>query len=62
MHLIENDASNNSLILAHILVGMVTDALPINHRRIFTEPLPGSDRVVHIETHRLMGGIHEVGR
>jgi hypothetical protein len=26
----------------------------------FTEPLPSKDRGIHMETHRLMGGIYEV--
>jgi hypothetical protein len=27
---------------------------------IFTEPLPNSDRGIHIQTDKLMGGIYEV--
>jgi hypothetical protein len=26
----------------------------------FTEPLPGKDRVIHTQTHRMMGRIYEV--
>jgi hypothetical protein len=29
---------------------------------IFTEPLPSNERGLHIQTHRLMGGIYEVRR
>jgi hypothetical protein len=29
---------------------------------IFTEPLPSNDRVIHIQTHRLVGDIYEVRR
>jgi hypothetical protein len=29
---------------------------------VFTEPLPSSDRGIHIQTHRLMGGVYEVRR
>jgi hypothetical protein len=29
---------------------------------VFTEPLPSNDRSIHIQTHRLMGGIYEVCR
>jgi hypothetical protein len=32
------------------------------HCNVFTQPLPGNDRRIHIETHRLMGGIYEVRR
>jgi hypothetical protein len=28
----------------------------------FTEPLPSNDRGIHIQAHRLMGGIYEVRR
>jgi hypothetical protein len=30
------------------------------HGNDFTNPLPSNDRGIHIETHRLMGGIYEV--
>jgi hypothetical protein len=29
---------------------------------VFSEPLPSNDRGLHIQTHRLMGGIYEVRR
>jgi hypothetical protein len=29
---------------------------------VFTEPLPSNDRGIHIQAHRLMGGIYEVRR
>jgi hypothetical protein len=29
---------------------------------VFTEPLPSNDRGIHIQTHRLMGGIYEARR
>jgi hypothetical protein len=28
----------------------------------FTEPLPSNDKGIHIQTHRLMGGIYEARR
>jgi hypothetical protein len=28
--------------------------------KVFTEPLPTNDRRIHIQTHRLMGGIYEI--
>jgi hypothetical protein len=31
-------------------------------RERVTEPLPSNDRGIHIQTHRLMGGIYEVHR
>jgi hypothetical protein len=39
-----------------------TEPLPSNDRRIFTEPLLSNSRGIHIETHRLMGGIFNSGR
>jgi hypothetical protein len=47
---IENDASNNSSIVACIRY----------HGNVFTEPFPSNDRGIHIQTHRLIGGIYEV--
>jgi hypothetical protein len=29
---------------------------------VFTQPLPSNDRGIHIQTHRLMGGVYEVRR
>jgi hypothetical protein len=34
--------------------------LPSNDRGIFTKPLSSNKRGMHIQTHRLMGGIYEV--
>jgi hypothetical protein len=39
-----------------------TDPLLRNDMGIFTEPLSSNGRGIHIETHRLMGGIYEVRR
>jgi hypothetical protein len=44
-----NDASNNYSIVAFIFVANVS-----------TKLLPGNGREVHIQTHRLMGGIYEL--
>jgi hypothetical protein len=32
------------------------------HGNVFTEPLPSNDRVIHIQRHRLTGGIYGVRR
>jgi hypothetical protein len=32
------------------------------HGNVFTESLAGNDRRLHIQTHRLMGGVYEVRR
>jgi hypothetical protein len=69
---IENDASNNSFIVActfdtavtflpsrclATIGGTFTEQFPSIDKGIFIEPLPSNDREIHIETHRLMGGI-----
>jgi hypothetical protein len=93
---IENDASNNSFIVACVFVTAVTflprrclatiggflpkrcqatiggflpsrcpatigwffaQPLPSKDKGIFTEALPSNDKEIHIQTHRLMGGI-----
>jgi hypothetical protein len=45
----ENDVSNNSSIVACILW----------RQKLSTEPLPSNDMGIHIQSHRLMGGIYE---
>jgi hypothetical protein len=45
---IENEASNNSSIVAVYL-------LP---RQVFAKPLSSNDREIHVQTHRLVGGIN----
>jgi hypothetical protein len=66
MNCIENDASNNSSILACTRIScrteLVTQPLPSNYRGNFTEPLPSSDTGIHMETHTMIGGIYEVTR
>jgi hypothetical protein len=62
---IENDASNNSSILAYVFFTAVTflpsrclgtiewvftEPLPRNDRGIFPEPLPSNERGIHIHT------------
>jgi hypothetical protein len=34
-----------------------TEPFPSNDKGIFTEPLPTNSKGMHIQTHRLMGGI-----
>jgi hypothetical protein len=46
------NASNNSSIVACIRC----------RGNVFTEPLPSTDMVRHVQTHRLMGGIYELRR
>jgi hypothetical protein len=57
---IENNASNNSSIVAPVFVNAVT-FLPSHCLAtiggIFTEPLPSNDRGIHIQTQRLMRGM-----
>jgi hypothetical protein len=48
----KKDASSNYAIVAYIRC----------RDNAFTEPLPSNDRGIHIQTHRLMGGIYEVRR
>jgi hypothetical protein len=55
--LIENDASNNSSIVACYRDNVSTQPLPSNDRGVFTELLPSNDKAMHIQTQRLMGGI-----
>jgi hypothetical protein len=50
---IENDTSNNSFIVACVFIAKITF---LRDRCLAT--VGG----LHIETHRLMGGIYEVGR
>jgi hypothetical protein len=60
MDRIENDTSNNSSIVACIPYGgnVFIEPLPSNESRIYsTEALSSNDRGVHLQTHRLMGGI-----
>jgi hypothetical protein len=52
MDRIENDAANNSSVVACIHC----------HRNVFTEPLPSNDRGDNKYGHRMMGGIYEVRR
>jgi hypothetical protein len=47
---IEDDASNNSLVIARIPW----------RKNVYAEPLRSNDREIHKQTHRLMGGIYEV--
>jgi hypothetical protein len=68
---IENDASNNSSIVAciHYCGNASTELLPSNNRGIFTEPLPSKDKGFFLPNrclatiggytyrHKLMGGI-----
>jgi hypothetical protein len=46
----ENDTSRSSSIVSCIHC----------HGNMFTKTLPGNDRGIHIQTHRLMGGTYEV--
>jgi hypothetical protein len=47
---IENEASNNSSVVASVFVTAVTFLpLPSNNRGIFTEPLPSNDREIFTE-------------
>jgi hypothetical protein len=48
---IENDASKNSIVACIHCRG-----------KVFTDPLPSTDRGIHVQTYRLMGGIYEVCR
>jgi hypothetical protein len=60
----DNEASNNSSVAACAFVATVT-VLPSRCLAMiggcFTELLPNNNRGIHIETHRLIGGIDEVG-
>jgi hypothetical protein len=57
---IENEASNNSSVVACVsryCGNVYTEPLPSKDRRIFTEPLLSNDMGIHIQTNKLMGGI-----
>jgi hypothetical protein len=63
---IENDASNNFSFVARVFVTAVTFLLSrfLASKGVIhiTETLPSNDREVHIQTHRLIGGVYEVLR
>jgi hypothetical protein len=50
---IENNASNDSSVVACVFIAVVN---------IFTDLLASNDGRIHVETHSLMGGIYEVCR